>query len=273
MEGNDQGERIAMELGLNGKRAIVTGSSRGIGHCCALALAAEGVRVCVAARDQQLLDQTVAKINAAGGEGLPVAGDLSLEQNCKRVVEETVRTFGGVDILINNVGAAKNADILELKTEGIDDALGLKSYSYLRMSQLVIPHMRSNGWGRIVNIAGGAGTSPSRGNIPTSLANVAILNMTRALSDSVSSDGILVNTICPGLTNTDRARTQQQAAAEREGRSVEEVIQDLGKALPAGRIAEPEEIARVATFLASDSCSYVFGSSIYMDGGSRRGTP
>ena len=121
---------------------------------------------------------------------------------------------------------------LDLSTELIDDALSLKSYSYLRMSQLVIPHMSQNGWGRIINIAGGAGTSPSSGNIPVSLANIAILNMTRALSDAVSKDGILVNTICPGLTNTQRARDVQQASADQAGKDVEELLQELGNELP-----------------------------------------
>ncbi|MDP6041187.1 MAG: SDR family oxidoreductase [Candidatus Latescibacteria bacterium] len=262
-----------MDLGLKDRRAIVTGGSQGIGRACALALAREGVRVCIVARTQEKLDAVVAEINEAGGEGHSVSVDLTRQESCEQVVKETVEAFGGVDILVNNVGAAKNADILELNVEQISEALQLKSYSYLRMAQLVIPHMKENGWGRIVNIAGGAGTSPTRTNIPTGAANITILNMTRALSDAVSGDGILVNTVCPGLTNTPRARTQQGARAEREGRDVEEVLKELGSELPAGRMAEPEEIANVATFLASEACSYIFGSSIYMDGGVRRSTP
>ncbi len=262
-----------MDLGLKGKRAIVTGGSQGIGRCCALALAREGARVCIAARTQVRLDALVAEINAAGGEGHAVAVNLTLRENCEAVVRETVRAFGGVDVLVNNVGAARNADILYLDVARITEALELKSYSYLRMAQLVIPLMRENRWGRIVNIAGGAGTSPARGNIPTGAANITILNMTRALSDAVSGDGILVNAVCPGLTNTPRARTQHKARADREGRNVEAVLKDLGEALPAGRMAEPEEIANVVAFLASEPCSYAFGSSIYMDGGGRRSTP
>lgn len=262
-----------MDLGLQGKRAIVTGGNRGIGRRCALALAREGARVCVTARTQSLLDQVVDEINAAGGEGHAIAVDLSTLAGCQKVVGQTVATLGGVDILINNVGAARGGEILELPTEQIDEALELKSYSYLRMAQLVIPYMRQNRWGRIVNIAGGAGTSPDQGNIPMSLANVAILNMTRSLSDAVSADGILVNTICPGPTNTARARNVQQARADAEGRDVEDLLKEMGDKLPAGRIAEPEEIANVAVFLASEVCSYTFGSSIYMDGGGRRATP
>lgn len=262
-----------MESGLKGKRAIVTGSNRGIGRCCALALAREGVRICVAARTRELLDRTVEEIHAAGGEGHAVATDLGTPEGATQVVSETVARFGGIDILVNNVGAARGGDILELPTEQIDEALSLKTYSYLRMAQLVIPYMQENQWGRIVNIAGGAGSSPDRQNIPVSLANVAILNMTRALSDAVSRDGILVNAICPGLTNTERARSIQQAQADAEDRDVEDLLKEIGGKLPAGRIAEPEEIAHVVAFLASEPCSYMFGSAIYMDGGARRSTP
>ena len=156
-----------MDLGLKGKRTIVTGGSRGIGRCCALALAREGARVCITARNQGLLDAVIDEINSAGGEGYAVAVDLTRLESCQKVVSETVEHFGGVDILVNCAGAARGGDILDLSTELIDDALSLKSYSYLRMSQLVIPHMRENGWGRIINIAGGAGTSPTSGKHPS----------------------------------------------------------------------------------------------------------
>ena len=116
-----------MNLGLEGKRAIVTGSSRGIGRCCAHALAREGTRVCVVARTQSELSQVLKEIDEIGGEGFAVAVDLTSQESCQRVVCETIEAFGGVDILVNNVGAAKNADILELSAKCIDDALRLKS--------------------------------------------------------------------------------------------------------------------------------------------------
>ena len=262
-----------MDLGLSGKRAIVTGGSRGIGRQCALALAREGVHVCIAARTQDILNQVLTELEQTGTKAHAVTADLNIQANCEKVVQETADRFGGIDILVNNVGAARNADVLELSPNLIDEALSLKTYSYLRMSQLVIPYMRENRWGRIINVAGSAGTSPTRSNIPTGAANITILNITRALSDAVAGDGILVNTVCPGLTNTGRARTQQGARAEREGRDVEALLEELGQELPAGRIAEPEEVANVVTFLASEACSYMFGSALYMDGGKRRSTP
>ena len=262
-----------MDLKLDGKRAIVTGGSRGIGRCCALALAREGASVCAVARDRSRLDRVVEEIAARGAAGHAVAADLATADGCRAAVEQGIAALGGVDVLVNCAGAAQGADVLGLPVETIEEALALKSYGYLRMAQLVIPFMRRTGWGRIVNIAGAAGTSPERGNLPVSLANIAVLNMTRSLSDAVAGDGILVNTICPGLTNTTRARRLHATRAAEEGRDVDELIAEAGRGLPAGRIAEPEEIAEVAVFLASGACSYVFGSSVYMDGGSRRGTP
>ncbi len=262
-----------MELGLNGKRAIVTGGSGGIGCASALELAREGAKVCVTARDERLLESVVNDLNTEGGEGMFVSADLTSIDGCKRVVDAAVEKFGGVDILINTAGAAQGTDVLDIDTKLLSEALGLKTYGYLRMAQLVIPHMKKNGWGRIVNIAGGAGASPARGNLPTSFANITVLNTTRSLSDAVSGEGILVNAICPGTTNTQRTRDRLKARADKEGKSVDDLLKEEGRKVPAGRVAEPDEIARVACFLCSEANSYIFGSSIYMDGGSRRGTP
>lgn len=262
-----------MDFGIKGKAAIVTGASRGIGRACAVALAGEGVRVCAAARNQDLLDETVKNINTAGGEGISVSAELTSDDACKRLVDSCVERFGGVDILINAAGAARGGDILDLDIGLIDEAMALKAHGYLRLSQLVIPHMQKNKWGRIVNIGGRAGASPERGNIPTAIANSAISNVVRALSDAVAVDGIMVNIINPGMTNTQRVRDINQARAVKEGKNVEDLIAELGSKLPAGRVAEPEEIAKMACFLASSACSYVFGSSIFMDGGHRRATP
>lgn len=195
-----------MDFGLKGKRAIVTGGSGGIGRASALELAREGAKVCVTARDERALESVVKELNKAGGEGMFVCADLTSIDGCKRVVNTAVEKFGAVDILINTAGAARGGDVLDLDTDLLSEALGLKTYGYLRLAQLVIPHMKKNGWGRIVNIAGGAGASPARGNMPTSFANITVLNTTRALSDAVSGEGILVNAICPGTTNTQRTR-------------------------------------------------------------------
>ena len=149
-----------MDLKIDGKRAIVTGGSRGIGRCCALALAREGASVCVVARDRPRLDRVVEEIAARGAAGHAVAADLATADGCRAAAEQGAAALGGVDVLVNCAGAAQGADVLNLPVETIEDALALKSYGYLRMAQLVIPFMRRSGWGRIVNIAGAAGTSP-----------------------------------------------------------------------------------------------------------------
>jgi 3-oxoacyl-[acyl-carrier protein] reductase len=268
-----------MNLGLTGKRALVTGASSGIGRSCAVELAKEGARVCAVGRDERRLTEVVAEITSAGGEAFWVAADLSTEDGCKDAISACVTRLGGIDVLVNVAGAAQQAHVLDdLTTELIDDALGLKLYSYLRLSQMAFPYMQAQGWGRIVNIAGAAGTGPTATNLPASFANVSILNMTRALSDVGVGDGILVNTICPGLTDTPRTREHQRVAARRAGRvpdeaEIEAAIDRAARALPAGRMCAPEDVAKVTCFLASEACSYVQASAIYMDGGARRATP
>lgn len=261
-----------MQSGLTGRVALVTGGSRGIGRASALALAAEGARVCVVGRDATSLTEVV---DRAGGPAAAVAveADLSTEDGCRRAYEGCVASWGSPDILVNCAGSAGMGPVLDLRRSDIDDALRLKLHGYLTMSQLAAPDMRRRGWGRIVNVSGGAGASPTSTNLPTSLANVAVHNLTRALSDELAPDGVLVNVVAPGLTLTDRATDLFRRQAAVTGRDVETLIAEAGAQVPAGRAARAEEIATVVCFLSSDLCSYVHGSAVYMDGGARRGTP
>jgi 3-oxoacyl-[acyl-carrier protein] reductase len=178
-----------MDLGLQQKVALVTGGSSGIGRACAIELAREGARVCIVARDEARLADAAAAVGQAGAEVQGVSADLSTLDGCRRAYETCRERLGPVDILINNAGAAQQAGVLELGTDLIDEALALKTYGYLRLAQLVAPEMQRRRWGRIVNIAGGAGTQPTAGNLPVSFANITVLNMTRALSDALSADG------------------------------------------------------------------------------------
>lgn len=261
-----------MQSGLAGRVALVTGGSRGIGRASALALAAEGVRVCVVGRDATRLTEVVDRAGGAAA-AVSVEADLSTEDGCRRAYDTCVASWGSPDVLVNCAGSAGMGPVLGLRRSDIDDALRLKLHGYLKMSQLVAPDMRRRGWGRIVNISGGAGASPTSTNLPTSLANVAVHNLTRALSDELSPDGVLVNVVAPGLTLTDRATDLFRREAEATGRDVETLIAAAGGQVPAGRPARAEEIAAVVCFLSSDLCSYVHGSAVYMDGGARRGTP
>lgn len=262
-----------MDLGIQGKVALVTGGSSGIGRSCAIELAREGASVCFVGRDRGRLDETLRMIESEGGTGFAVEADLSTEEGCRHAFDACMQRFGTVDILVNNAGATQRAQILDMPIEVLQSGLELKLYAAIRMSQLVIPVMREKRWGRIVMVAGAAGTSPTADGLTASMTNIGMLNLSRALTDEVARDNILVNSVCPGNTNTPRAEVRFRAAMARTGKTMDEVIADAGKELPAGRICDPDEVAKVVCFLSSEPCSYVQASAIYMDGGARRSTP
>jgi 3-oxoacyl-[acyl-carrier protein] reductase len=259
-----------MDLGITERAAVVTGGSKGIGRASVEALLAEGADVCAVARDVEPLDDLV---RSSGGHLVAVDADLTTEDGCDRAVQTCLEAFGRVDILVNCAGSAGMGNVLQISADDVRGALLLKFDGYLRMAQRVAPSMIERGWGRIVNVAGSAGTSPTADNLPTSLANITVHNLTRALSDELTGSGILVNLVAPGLTLTDRALALFAGAAREQGRTPEDLVAETGAALPAGRAATPDEVARVVTFLASDACSYVQASVLYMDGGARRATP
>jgi NAD(P)-dependent dehydrogenase (short-subunit alcohol dehydrogenase family) len=259
-----------VDLGLQQRVAIVTGASRGIGRASAEALLSEGAKVVAVARDYALLQELESNYP---GRVTTAAVDLTTDEGCVQAVETAMRAFGTVDILVNCAGDATMGNVLTLDRSQIDSALALKFHGYLALAQRVAPIMRSAGWGRIVNIAGGSGSSPDADNLAVSLANITVHNLTRALSDELAADNVLVNLISPGPVLTDRLRSMFSERAEATGQDVEQVIAEFADALPAKRAAHPSEIAQAVCFLASEACSYVYGSVLYMDGGARRATP
>jgi len=259
-----------MDLGITGRAAIVTGGSKGIGRACVEALLAEGAMVCAVSRDTTPLDGLVAD---HGARLVTAACDLTTTNGCDAAVRACLDAFGHADILVNCAGSAGMGNVLDLPVEAIDSALLLKLHGYLRMAQQVAPSMIEQRWGRIVNVAGSAGTSPTADNLPMSLANIGVHNLTRALSDELAPSGIQVNLVAPGLTLTGRATALFTEAAAERGRDPLDLIAEAGAAVPVGRAAQPDEVARVVTFLASEACSYVQASALYMDGGARRATP
>lgn len=255
-----------MDLGLQGRVALVTGGSKGIGRATVDALLDEGARVCTVSRDVEPLADLVA---SSAGRLTTCSADLTSPEACAAAVEHCTDVLGPVEILVNCAGSAGMGPVLDLTREDIDSALALKFHGYMRLAQLVAPGMIEGGWGRIVNIAGSAGTSPTATNLPTSLANITVHNLTRALSDELAPHGVLVNLVAPGMTLTDRF----DDLATQQGREPSDLLADVSASIPAGRPAEPAEVATVVCFLASEACSYVHGSAIYMDGGARRATP
>ena len=252
-----------MELGLKGKVAVITGGTEGIGKATALTLAREGAKVAICARRQPLLDAVAAEITKAGGEVLAISADMSKAADCERFINEVVKRFGGVDILLNNAGTSKRGNFLDLTDEEWAADLELKVFGAVRCSRLVIPHMKKRGGGRIINITISSAKQPGAGSYPTSVSRAAGLAITKALSKEFAADNILVNTICIGKIKSG----QHQRRINQEGINADEYYATISKEIPLKRAGEAQEVANVITFLASDAASYVTGTSINLDGG------
>jgi len=260
-----------MDLGIAGRVAIVTGGSRGIGRAVAERLCREGAHVAVCARNRDSLAEAQRALEAVGaGRVLTVEADLTEPTAGGRVVDAAVAAWGRIDILVNNAGAARGLPFDELTHERWLENLQLKLFGYLRMARLVLPHLRKNGWGRIVNIAGVAGLQPSAVAMPVGLNNAGILNVMKALSDAEAANNILVTTVCPGPILTERQTTLLHDAARTKGITVEAAQREATAAIPLRRMGRPEEVADAVAFLASERASYITGSLVIVDGGLHR---
>jgi 3-oxoacyl-[acyl-carrier protein] reductase/bacilysin biosynthesis oxidoreductase BacG len=265
---------MSLELNLSGKTAIVTGGSAGIGLATAKGLYSEGVNVVIAARNQEKLDQAVFDIQSlpiTGTKIIGISADLTKAEDVEKVISTTIAKFGKIDILINNAGSARAGSFLELSDEAFLDAWNLKLLGYIRLVRAVVPYLKNQRDGRIVNIIGGAGRTPRPNFLPGGTTNAALLNFTRGISKELAQDNIRINAISPGLTDTERAKTLAEQNAESLGISVDEYKAQAIKSIPLGKIVKPEEIAALALFLVSDLAASITGAEILVDGGSTPG--
>jgi NAD(P)-dependent dehydrogenase (short-subunit alcohol dehydrogenase family) len=257
-----------MDLGLNGRCALVTGGSMGIGKAAALELAAEGCHVAIAARGREALVAAAAEI---GHETLALQADCTRPEEIQRMVAEVHGRFGRIDILVNSIGAAKSGQFLKLSDEDWRESLELKLFGIVRCCREVVPHMRSQRWGRIVNLIGHRGRQPETQAMPAGVANAGLINFTKALADEVVRDGILVNGVSPCPMETRRLDYMVKAKAAMMGITEEAAREEFLRDIPIGRFARPEEIAPLIAFLASERNSYISGTTIAIDGGATRG--
>lgn len=260
-----------MDLGLAGRVVIVTGGSRGVGRACAASLLREGARVVIAARDPERLEATRAVLaKEAAGEVRAVPADLTADAAARALVEETLQVFGRLDVLVNSAATVIPDDFLRLTEERWVDVFEQKLNGYARCLRHAIPPMRARRWGRIINIAGLAGRQAGAATIPVGLNNAAVLNLTKALSEALAPDNILVNAVVPHIIDTDRQDETMRALAALTGRPEAEVRKERQAKIPLGRMGRPEEVADVVTFLASERASFVTGAAWHVDGGVSR---
>lgn len=257
-----------MELGLRGKRAVITGGSKGIGLAIARALAAEGVDLALAARGQADLERAAREIADAHGVRVePFAADLADAPAVQAFADFAVDRLGSVDILVNNAGAIPAGTLGALDDEAWRRAYDLKLWGYIRLARALVPGMRERRSGAVLSIIGNAGRQPSAAYIAGGPANAALMNFTKGLAAEVGPDGVRVNAINPGPIRTDRMRQMAEQTARERGIEVAAVEAGQGRGVPLGRVGTPEEVANVAVFLVSDAASYVHGTIIPVEGG------
>lgn len=262
-----------MDLGLKDKVALVTASSKGLGRACALALAREGAKVAICARDGKTLKMTADEIvMTTGSEVLAVPADMNNSRDIQQVVKETVKYFGKLNILVTNAGGPPAGSFADFEDRQWQEALNLTLMSMVRLIRAALPYMQQEGWGRIINITSTSVKEPLDNLVLSNSIRPAVHGLAKTLSQQFAPYGITVNNIMPGTIRTDRVEQVAQARSEKNGQTVTDAIIEMGKAAALGRIGEPEEFGVVVAFLASERASYITGVSLPVDGGRIRGT-
>jgi NAD(P)-dependent dehydrogenase (short-subunit alcohol dehydrogenase family) len=258
-----------MDLELKGKRAVVTGGSRGIGLAVAAALAAEGADVAVVARDGEALATAAGELAGYGTKIVPVTADTADDASVRAMVDAVVAALGGIDILVNAAARPAGGGPEPAASLTTDDAvreqLETKLLGYLRCARAVAPLMVAQGWGRIINISG-LNARSSR-SLVGSVRNVAVSAMTAALSDELGPRGVNVTVVHPGLTVTERTPAMIAGAAERDGVDEDEAARRLGRSSAIGRMVTAAEVADVVAFLASPRSVAINGDAVAVGGG------
>jgi len=254
---------------MQGRKILVTGAGRGIGRATAALLTQHGARVaCLDVDGESLRASTEPLIDTP--ENLLIEADAMIASEISDAVEQTVARFGGLDVLVNNVGLSTRGSIEETSEQEWDRVSRNTKGVYLA-SRAALPHMRRSGGGAIVNIGSGAGMPGFPGAAAYGTSKAGVIALTRLMAMDHGKDGVRVNCVCPGLTDTDISRRYRRIEAEKTGRTFEEVTEKALSRYPLGRIGQPIDVAHAVLFLASDEASWITGATLMVDGGRSAG--
>jgi 3-oxoacyl-[acyl-carrier protein] reductase len=260
-----------MDLGLNGKRAVVCAASRGLGRAIALGLAREGANVTICARNENHLRVTAESIaTTTGASVLPVPADVSKPDEARNVISEARRRFGGVDILVTNAGGPPPGGLFDATPEQFDAAHRLTLMSVVGLVREVVGEMKERRWGRIINLASLSVKQPLDGLILSNTVRAAVIGFAKTAATELAPYNVTINNVCPGLIYTDRIVELLEDRARKNGISTDDELRKMCATIPMGRLGEPAEFASVVVFLASELASYVTGATMQVDGGAVR---
>ncbi len=262
-----------MDLNLKDKIALVTGASRGLGFATALILAQEGARVAINGRDETSLQTAAEKIaNLTGQAVFPIAGDVARKEIPSRLIEQIVQKWGGLDILITNAGGPPAGKFDSFSVEDWQNAVNLNFLSAVNLIQAALPYLRKSVAAAVLTITSISVKQPIEGLVLSNSVRAATIGLTKSLALELGKEGIRFNSILPGWTATERVQKLLQHRASANNTTVEIESQKITSQIALGRMAQPEEFARVAVFLVSPAASYITGSMISVDGGYYRAT-
>ncbi len=261
-----------MDLGLQGKRALVTAASMGIGRACALEISREGAAVVICARGEEALEAAKDAISGeTGGRVVAVRADLTEASQIDALVERAAAELGGLDVLVANAGGPPSGQFVDFDDDAWTRAVTLNLMSVVRLMRSVIPHMRRAGGGSIVNMTSVSVKEPLKGLVLSNAVRAGVVGLSKTAANELGPEGIRVNVVCPGFTATDRMKELIQARAARENKTEDEISEGYYSSVPLGSFAEPSDIAKMVAYLASDAAQYVTGVTVQVDGGFVKG--
>lgn len=257
-----------MDLGLKHRVAFVAAASRGLGYACAMELAKEGARVALCSRNEEAIRSAAERIQAqTGSETLPIVADVLSAEDIERAILQTTSRFGALHILVPNSGGPPPGTFATLGEQEWQTAIESTLLSTVRLIREALPSMQQAQWGRIVVITSTSVRQPIPGLLLSNTLRAGIVGLCKTLSQELATYGITVNNVGPGSFDTDRIRLLLERRAHDRGISVEEAQKQMEAAIPLGRLGQPEELAKMVAFLASEAASYVTGQTILVDGG------